>query len=66
MSRYDERLKRMEQRHAVDAYTPGLLLHNDAGVYSLKLDGETWPSLDAVHAANPGHDPKNDTIITWV
>lgn len=56
----------MEQRHAVDAGTTGLMIHNDGGVYSLELDGETWPSLDAVHAANPGHDPNNDTIITWM
>ena len=56
----------MEQQQAQDTHAPGLLLHNDGGVYSLELGGETWPSLDAVHAANPGHDPKNDTIITWV
>lgn len=66
MSRYNERLRRMEQQQVKDTHAPGLLIHNDAGVYSLELDGETWPSLDAVHAANPGHDPKNDTIITWV
>lgn len=66
MNRYDERLRKMEQRHAVDAGTTGLMIHNDGGVYSLELDGETWPSLDAVHAANPGHDPNNDTIITWM
>jgi len=66
MSRYVERIRRMEQQHAQDTHEPGLLLHNNGGVYSLELDGETWPSLEAVHAANPGHDPNNDTIITWM
>lgn len=65
MSRYNERLKRMEQQQAQDTHAPGILLHNDGGVYSLELDGETWPSLDAVHAANPGHDPNNDTVVIW-
>jgi hypothetical protein len=56
----------MEQQQAQGTHAPGLLLHSYGGVYSLELDGETWPSLEAVHAANPGHDPNNDTIITWV
>lgn len=66
MSKYDERLRKVEQRHAVDAGTPGLMVHNNGRAYSVVLDCETWPSLDAVHAANPGHDPNNDTIITWM
>lgn len=66
MNRHTERLRRLEQRHAVDASTPGLMIHNYGGVYSLELDGETWPSRDALHAANPGHDPNNDTVIAWV
>lgn len=66
MNRYSERLRRMEQQQAQGTHAPGLLLHSYGGVYSLELDGETWPSLEAVHAANPGHDPNNDTIITWV
>lgn len=66
MNRYDERLKKIEQRHAVEADTPGLMIHNNGGVYSLELDGETWPSIEALHAANPGHDQNSNTIITWV
>lgn len=65
MSRYIERIRKMEQQHAQDPHAPWLLIHNNDGVYSLEIDGETWPSLDAVHAANPGHDPNNDTVVIW-
>lgn len=66
MNRHDERLRRLAQRHAVDGKGPGLLIHNYEGAYSLELGGETWPSLDALHAANPGHGLNNGTVITWV
>jgi len=65
MSRYDERLKKMEQQ-IKGSTIPGLLVHNDGGVYSLELGGQGWASLEALHAANPGHDTNRNTIITWV
>jgi len=66
MSRYFERIRKVEQQQFQVAQVPGTIIHHIDGGYALELDGESWPSLVALHQANLGRNFSNAVIIRWV
>lgn len=56
----------MEQQQFQVAQVPGTIIHHIDGGYALELDGESWPSLEALHRANLGRNFSNAVIIRWV
>lgn len=60
------RLDRLELQQVQGAQAPGSIIHHIDGGYALELDGESWPSLEALHRANLGRNFSNAVIIRWV